>query len=130
MVTTVPYFKNFKKNFYIKHSTNPQGYKNNNTIQISLYPLTFRFNLLLIYFTLNIERQTVNIFFVPRQLENELLRNNLFENGVSTLSLENQKQHKIIKTKKHTVADKTGTQKLKSTFYLRHMSATFVAYTI
>ena len=35
-------------------------------------------------------RQTVNIFIVPRQLENELLRNNLFENGVSTLSLENQ----------------------------------------
>jgi hypothetical protein len=43
-------------------------------------------------------RQTVNNFFVPRQLENELLRNNLFENGVSTLLLENQKQHKIIKT--------------------------------
>ncbi|KAG1116104.1 hypothetical protein G6F37_014278 [Rhizopus arrhizus] len=29
-----------------------------------------------------------------------------------------------------TVADKTGAQKLKSTLYLRHMSATFVAYTI
>jgi len=39
-------------------------------------------------------RQTVNIFIVPRQLENELLRNNLFENGVSTLSLENQKTYK------------------------------------
>ena len=32
MVTTVPYFKNFKKNFYIKHSTNPQGYKNNSNL--------------------------------------------------------------------------------------------------
>ncbi|KAG0892755.1 hypothetical protein G6F57_021152 [Rhizopus arrhizus] len=29
-----------------------------------------------------------------------------------------------------TVADKTGAQKLKSTLYLRYMSATFVAYTI
>ena len=71
----------------------------------------------------NVERrQTVNIFIVPRQLENELLRNNLFENGVSTLSLENQKTY--------TVADKTGAQKLKLTLYLRHMSATFVVYTI
>ncbi|KAG1363022.1 hypothetical protein G6F60_014093 [Rhizopus arrhizus] len=33
-------------------------------------------------------------------------------------------------TKSPTVADKTGAQKLKSTLYLRHMSATFVAYTI
>jgi len=30
----------------------------------------------------------------------------------------------------HTVADKTGAQNLKLTLYLRHMSATFVAYTI
>ncbi|KAG0925053.1 hypothetical protein G6F29_013869 [Rhizopus arrhizus] len=33
-------------------------------------------------------------------------------------------------TTRPTVADKTGAQKLKSTLYLRHMSATFVAYTI
>lgn len=37
MVTTVPYFKNFKKNFYIKHSTSPQGYKNNSSLVQDAY---------------------------------------------------------------------------------------------
>ncbi|KAG1123470.1 hypothetical protein G6F38_013965 [Rhizopus arrhizus] len=31
---------------------------------------------------------------------------------------------------RYTVADKTGAQNLKLTLYLRHMSATFVVYTI
>ncbi|KAG1131777.1 hypothetical protein G6F37_014126 [Rhizopus arrhizus] len=35
-----------------------------------------------------------------------------------------------LSSSQRTVADKTGAQKLKSTLYLRHMSATFVAYTI
>ena len=59
------------------------------------------------YSKLSINTQGLNrkqAITVPRQLENELLRNNLFENGVSTLSLENQKKkHKIIKTKKKNI---------------------------
>ncbi|KAG0751479.1 hypothetical protein G6F16_013063 [Rhizopus arrhizus] len=79
------------------------------------------------------------LFFQPfcRQLFMDVLHSALIEHRYPAswqrsvvVLLPKKGDRSNLKNWRPTVADKTGAQSLKLTLYLRHMSATFVAYTI